>query len=102
MYIYANTIFSVSENENCFKKVVEKKSKDTFHVPYLSVQQLCYLWDNVEKYGTDRQDKDDKIIQRMHCIWWVTKATDTRSKYVIIIASPWQQQLCKCVSMLCL
>jgi hypothetical protein len=38
-------------------------------------QKLCRLWDNVEKYGTARQDTDDNIIQRFACC--ITKARDT-------------------------
>jgi len=34
----------------------------------------------------------------MHCTWWVTKATDIHSEYVILIAFPQQQWLCKHVS----
>ena len=41
---------------------------------------------NVEKYGTARQDTHDNIFA---C--WITKATDTQSEYVILIALPRQQ-----------
>jgi uncharacterized protein (UPF0305 family) len=51
------------------------------------------LWDNVEKYGTARQATDDNIIRRMRFACWITKATDTHSEYVILIAFPWQQWL---------
>jgi hypothetical protein len=45
----------------------------------------------VEKYGTARQATDDNIIRRMRIACWVTKATDTHSEYVILIAFPRQQ-----------
>jgi hypothetical protein len=36
------------------------------------------------------------------CIaWWIPKATDTHSEYVILIAFPLQQWLQECASMLC-
>jgi hypothetical protein len=54
----------------------------------------------VEKYCTAGQATDDNIIRRMHFACWITKATDTHSEYVIRIAFPWQQWLCKCVLML--
>jgi hypothetical protein len=44
----------------------------------------------VEKYGRARQATDDNII-RFAC--WITKATDTLSEYVILIAFPRQQWL---------
>jgi hypothetical protein len=40
----------------------------------------------VEKYGRSRQATDDNIIQRMRFACWITKATDTHSEYVILIA----------------
>jgi hypothetical protein len=47
----------------------------------------------VEKYGTARQATDDNIIRRMRFACWITKATDTYSEYVILIAFPQQQWL---------
>jgi hypothetical protein len=40
----------------------------------------------VEKYGTARQATDDDIIRRMRFACRITKATDTHSEYVILIA----------------
>jgi hypothetical protein len=51
------------------------------------------LWDNVEKYGRARQATDDNIIGRMRFLCWINKATDTQSKYVMLIAFPRQQWL---------
>jgi hypothetical protein len=51
----------------------------------------CRLWDNVEKYGTARQDTDDNIIRRMRLACWITKDTDTHWEYVILIAFTRQQ-----------
>jgi hypothetical protein len=47
----------------------------------------------VEKYGRARQATDDNIIRRMRFACWITKATDTHSEYVILIAYPQQQWL---------
>jgi hypothetical protein len=49
--------------------------------------------DNVEKYGTARQATDNNIIRRMRFACWTTKATDTHSEYIILIAFPRQQWL---------
>jgi len=43
-----------------------------------------------EKYGTARQATDNNIIGRMRFVFWITKATDPHSKYVILIAFPRQ------------
>ena len=39
-----------------------------------------------KKYGTDRQSSDDNIIRSMRIAGCVSKATDTRSEYVTLIA----------------
>jgi hypothetical protein len=47
----------------------------------------------VEKYGTVGQATDGNIIRRMRFAWWITKATDSHSEYVILIALPRKQWL---------
>jgi hypothetical protein len=63
-------------------------------------RKSCYLWDNVEKYGRARQARDDNIIRRNRFACWVTKATNTHSEYVTLIAFPRQQWLGERASML--
>jgi hypothetical protein len=58
-----------------------------------SPRKLDLLSDNVENYGTARQATDDNIMRRMRLACWITKAVDTHSEYVIIIAFPWQASL---------
>jgi hypothetical protein len=60
----------------------------------------CRLWHNVEKYGTARQATDDNIIRRMRIACQITKATDTHSEYLILIAFRQQQWLRERASML--
>ena len=43
----------------------------------------CGLWDNVEKYGIAGQATDDNIMGRMHFAFWVAKARETHSEYVL-------------------
>jgi hypothetical protein len=57
-------------------------------------------WDNVEKYGRTRQATGDNIIRRMRVPYWITKATNTHSEYVILIAFLRQQWLLERASML--
>jgi hypothetical protein len=64
------------------------------------VRKSCRLWDNVEKYGSIGQVTDKNIIWRMRIACWITKATDTHSEFVILIAFPWQQWLRERASML--
>jgi hypothetical protein len=73
-------------------KVVEKFKT---HILY-SIRvfwKFCCLWNNVEKYSRAEQATDDNIIRRMRFACWITKATDTHSQYVILIAFPRQQWL---------
>ena len=43
------------------------------------------LWNNVEKYGRARQVTDEYTILRMRFAFWLTKATDIYSQYVILL-----------------
>ena len=40
----------------------------------------------MEEYGKAREATDDNIIRRMRFAFWISKATDTHSEYVILIA----------------
>ena len=54
----------------------------------------------MEKYGRAEQFTDDNIIGRMRFACRITKATDTHSEYVILIAFPRQQWLRERTSLL--
>jgi hypothetical protein len=54
----------------------------------------------VEKSCIDGQTTDGNIIRRMRFARWITKAIDTHSEYVILIAFPRQKWLRERASML--
>jgi len=54
----------------------------------------------MEKYGRARQATDDNIIRRMRFACWITKATDSRPDYLILIVFPRQQWFRERASML--
>jgi hypothetical protein len=56
----------------------------------------------MEKYGRTGLVTDDSIIQPMRFACWVTKATNTHSGYVILIAFLQEQWLCRHASVLTL
>jgi hypothetical protein len=56
----------------------------------------------LEKCGRVRQATDDYIIPRMRFACWITKATDTHSEYVIVIALSRQKWFSERASVLCL
>jgi hypothetical protein len=72
------------------KRCTENK---TYFILNTFFRKSCRLRDNVEKYGTARQATDNNIIGHMRFACWVTKATDTHSGYVLLIAFPRQQLL---------
>ena len=47
----------------------------------------------MEKYGRARQATDDNVVRCMRVACWITKATDTHSEYVMLIAFLRQQTL---------
>jgi hypothetical protein len=61
-------------------------------------RKACRLWCNVEKYCRAGQGREDHVVHSTTC--WIPKATNTYSKYTILIAFPLQQWLRKSVSML--
>ena len=83
-----------------FQTKVVQKIKTHILCSITFSRKSCRLWDNVEKYGTARQATDDNIIRRMRFACWITKATDTHSECVILIAFPRQQWLRERSSML--
>jgi len=42
-------------------------------------RKSCRLWDNVEKYGTDREATDD-IMRRICAACWITKVIDRHTQ----------------------
>jgi hypothetical protein len=58
------------------------------------------LRNNVEKYCTAGQTTDNNINRRVRIACWITKAPDTHSDYVILIAFPRQELLRERVSKL--
>ena len=54
------------------------------------------MWKNIVE-----PERPQMTIWRMHFAFWIPKATNMHSEYVILIASPLQQWLHECVSVLC-
>jgi len=64
-------------------KVVEKmKTHVLWSVTFSENRVNEIMW---KKYGRGGQDIHDNIIWRMHFAYWVTKATDIHSEYVILL-----------------
>jgi len=61
-----------------------REDQNTHFMFNIFLLKLCCLWDNVENCGT-RHATDGNTIWHMCIACWITKAIDTRWKYVILI-----------------
>jgi len=75
-------------SNRCLIRKLYRKSKHTFYGQQLFISKIVPFMRNVEKYGRARHVKDDNIIRRIRIACWIIRTTDTRSKYVILIAFP--------------
>jgi hypothetical protein len=78
---------SSSYNEKCFGQKLYRKSKHTFCVQQFLSENPAFLR-QCGKNGKAGQVTDDNITRRVRFARWITKATDTNSEYVILIAFP--------------
>jgi len=60
---------------------------------FFSPRKSCCSWDNVENCQTSQPDHRWQYNTAHSLCMWITKSTDTRSEYVILIAFPQQQWL---------
>ena len=74
-------------------KFVEKIKTHILFSAIFFFRKPCRLWDNVEKYCRAWQATDDNVAQAHCTLYWITKATNAYSQYVILIAFPLQQWL---------
>jgi hypothetical protein len=79
---------------------VDKIKTDILCSKIFFFRNSCRLWDNVGKQGRARQVTDDDIVGRWRFACWITKATNTHSKYVILIGFPRRKWLCERTSIL--
>jgi hypothetical protein len=77
-------------DEKYGRRNFSRKSKSMFYIQLLFFffRKSYLLWNNVERYGSDRQTTDDNVVRRILFAFWVTKATDIHSAYVTPIAFP--------------
>jgi hypothetical protein len=68
-----------------FQKGDVEKIKTCFMFSFFL--KFSYLLD-AKKYCTTGKATDDDVIWRVRIACWITKATDTRSEYVILSAFP--------------
>jgi hypothetical protein len=61
---------------------------------------FCNFSENVEECGGAGQAMHDNITRRMLIPWRITKATNTHSEYVMLIAFPVERWLIERVSVL--
>ena len=100
MYIYFNISLNSAKKEKWFRQKMFRKLKHWFPFLINFFLVFCLLWDSVEKCGRNRQATDDNITRRKYFSRRITKATDTHSEFVIIIAFPRKKWLGETASIL--
>jgi len=96
-WLYLTQLFLKLEK---FQINVGKNSRHILRLIHFCFLQWCRLWDNIEKTLYSRQTTCDNKIRCMRMAFWIPKATNTHSEFVIFIAIPLQQQLHECASIL--
>jgi hypothetical protein len=77
VYIYdISFIYSLNE---MFQAICLEKIETHFTFQLLMFGKSWLLWDNMEKYGRNRQHTNDNTIRRMCIACWITKTTDTHT-----------------------
>lgn len=76
-----------------FHTEVVGRIRTHFMFDYFFLKIVPLLSDNLEQYGTAGQAIDDGIIRRMRSACLITKATDTRPKYLILATFPRKQMV---------
>jgi hypothetical protein len=90
------TFFIISRLLFLRMRTVLNKSCSEIRTPHFMFNNFfprksCRLWYNVEKHGRAGQVTDGNIIRRVHFARWKTKATNTHTECVILIALRRQQ-----------
>jgi hypothetical protein len=91
-YIYGSISLNSSQNEKCFSWKLQIKSEHTFYVQPFSFLQIVPFMRQWGKIWV-RQTTGVNTTRRMRLACCITKATDTYSQYVTLIAFPLQQWL---------
>jgi len=69
------------------RQKLQRTSQDAGYVKFFPPENRA-VYENEEKYGTAQKDTDGNRTRRMRIACWKTKATDTQSECVILIAFP--------------
>ena len=103
LYVKTTVIFITTHSVLLRMRNVSNKScrgnQNTHFVLNNFFSNIVPLWDNLEKNNVE-WGRPQMRIRRISITCWITKATNTHSQYVIIIAFPLQQCLQERASML--
>ena len=92
--IYDGISLNSSQNEMFQMKVFEEiRTHSLCSIIFFFCRKSRRFWDSVEQYGWAGDATDGNIIQRMRIKCCLTKATDSRSEYGILVALSRQQWL---------
>jgi len=101
MYIFYNIWLNSSQNQNFSDKSCKENQNTHFMIktPFFFFENRAVYeirWKNIVKPG-----RSQMTIWRIRIASWITRATDTHSEYVILIAFPLHQWLHERASVYC-
>jgi len=79
--IFSNFMFLLGHESNR-GPYCDRKTRSIFSNFMFFFRKSYRLWDNVEKYGEDRQTTYGNVIRHMRLACWVTRATNTHTQVV--------------------
>jgi hypothetical protein len=99
-YIFTIPRSIILKMKNFFRKILQKCKAHVLWGKAFFFWKWCRLRDNVKNYVRVGHATADNIMKRMRIAYWITKAKDKHSEYVIPIAYPRQQWLRERAAML--
>jgi hypothetical protein len=91
VYILDHVSLSSPYKEKYFEKICKENQNIYFTLYNFFFRKSCRLWDNVKNIFDSGRSQMTIWLIRIACL--IPKATNTQSKYAVLIAFPLQQQL---------
>ena len=83
---FLNKLQNAWRNDKDFKQSCRGKQNTQFTFNTFFLLKIVLFIRQCRKHGRSGQATDDYIISRMRIACWITKAANTHSEYVILIA----------------
>ena len=98
-HIYIYIYLKCTQSQKCLVKTLQRKSEHTSYISNIFVENRAVY--DISWKNTVELDRPQMTIWRMRISWWIPRAKNTHSEYVILIVFPPQHQLHERTSLLC-